>query len=617
MSKQLKRDLGLIDVFCIASGAMISSGLFILPGIASSKVGPALFVSYISASLLAVPTMLSNVELSTAMPRAGGDYFYISRTMGLLVGIIAGLSSWFSISLKGAFALIGMAAYTKYILPLPIAWIAAVICLLFIIINLLGVKEAAKWQVIMVLGLFAILLSFVVFGFPLIDIRRYVPFAPFGLSSIFATAGLVFISYGGLTKVVSIAEEVKNPGKNIPFGMILALIIVGILYALVVFITTGLLSPEKLHNSLTPISDAAFAASGMPAGIIISIAALLAFITTVNAAIMSASRYPIAMSRDQLLPQFFERINEKFRTPHFSIFFTGLFMIGAIFFLNLEYLVKTASALLLLLYICANLAVIIMRESKIQNYKPKFYSPFYPVTQIIGIFGCSFLLFEMGKQVFYLLTVVTLFGAGWYILFVRLRAKREFALTHIVERIMNKELTSGDLSRELKDILRERDGIVEDRFDKIINKAKIIDLIKPLDMETLFEKVAGIVANDLSMKQDEIFNLLVQREEETSTVLCPGFAIPHIIVEGEKKFEIVVVRCKNGLKFKWDDELVYIVFMLFGSKDERNFHLKALAAIAQVIQQKGFEKKWLQARDENELRDIILLSERKRHIPVI
>ncbi|MFH1645437.1 MAG: amino acid permease [Candidatus Omnitrophota bacterium] len=616
MPEQLKRDLGLMEVFCIASGAMISSGLFILPGIASAKVGPALFVSYIIASLLAVPTMLSTVELSTAMPRAGGDYFYISRTMGLLVGIIAGLSSWFSLSLKGAFALIGMAAYVEYVLPLPVGWIAAAICLVFVIINLLGIKEAARWQVVMVLGLFAILSGFVIVGFPAIDIKRYLPFAPFGVPPIFAAAGLVFISYGGLTKIVSVAEEVKNPGKNIPLGMILSLILVGILYALVVFITTGLLSPEKLHNSLTPISDAAFAIAGMPAGIIISIAAMLAFISTANAAIMSSSRYPIAMSRDRLLPQFFERINERFKTPHFSIIFTGLFMVMAILFLNLESLVKFASSLLLLLYICANLAVIIMRESKIQNYKPKFYSPFYPVTQIMGILGCCFLLFEMGEQVFYLLTVLTFLGVGWYLLFARLRSKREFALTHIVERVVNKELTTGDLARELKDILRERDNIIEDRFDQVINKAKVLDIEEPLGMEELFKNVSAIVAKDLSMDKDNIFNLLNQREAETSTVLRPGLAIPHIIIEGEKKFEVVMVRCKKGLKFKGADEPVHIVFMLFGTKDERNFHLKSLAAIAQIVQKKGFDKQWLQARDENELRDIILLSERKRHISV-
>jgi len=362
MQYKLKKGLGLLDVFCIASGAMISSGLFVLPGIASMKVGPALFISYIVASFLAVPTMLSKAELVTAMPRAGGDYFYISRSMGFAAGVIGGVSSWFSLSLKGAFALIGMAAYVELVAPIPIKTLALCFCLLFIILNLIGIKEAARTQVIIVAGLFAALIFYIIFGFPNIHIQKYIPFAPSGFGPIFATAGLIFISYGGLTKVASIAEEVRNPGRNIPLGMILSLIIVGIIYALVAFITSGVLTPDKLHSSLTPISDGAHTFSGVPGMIIMAIAAVLAFISTANAAIMSASRYPMAMSRDKLLPSILERISVRYKTPQHSILLTGIFMASAIWFLGLEFLVKVASSLLLLLYILTNLAVIIMRD---------------------------------------------------------------------------------------------------------------------------------------------------------------------------------------------------------------------------------------------------------------
>ena len=101
---QLKKGLGLIHVFCIASGAMISSGLFILPGLAHAQAGPAVVVSYFLAGLLASIGVLSIAELATAMPKAGGDYFFISRGMGAGVGTVAGLLSWFSLSLKSAFA---------------------------------------------------------------------------------------------------------------------------------------------------------------------------------------------------------------------------------------------------------------------------------------------------------------------------------------------------------------------------------------------------------------------------------------------------------------------------------------------------------------------------------
>lgn len=571
-----------------------------------------MFVSYILASVIAIPTMFSKAELVTAMPKAGGDYFYISRSMGLVVGIIAGFSSWFSLSLKGAFALIGMAAYAEMIIPVPIKIIAVFICVGFLIINFLGIKGAARWQVVMVLGLFTVLLSFVSIGFGRINIERYVPFAPFGVKSIFAVSGLVFISYGGLTKIASISEEVKNPGRNIPFGMILALCIVGILYAVVTFIITGLLPPEKLYSTLTPISDAAMTFSGVVGATVVAFAALLAFITTANASIMASSRYPMAMSRDKLLPAFFERVNKRFKTPHYSLIFTGIFMVSAILFLELELLVKVASALLILLYVFANVAVVIMRESKLQNYQPKFHSPLYPWVQILGMAGSIFLLLQMGGLILSLCALFLVAGAAWYFIFVGAVVKKEFALIHVIERIIDKELTGGYLSDELKNILRERDNIIEDRFDKVIKESQILDLENSLDMEEFFKKVAKSLSDRMNVKQESIYEKLIKREKESSTVIRPGLAIPHIIVDGEKKFEILLARCKEGIRFPGITKGVNVVFVLVGSKDERNFHLRALAAIAEIAQHPNFDDSWMNARNEDELRDIILLSARKR-----
>ena len=113
----LKKSLGVLDVFCIASGAMISSGLFVLPGLAYARAGPAVVVSYVLAGLLAATGLLSTAELATAMPKAGSDYFFIARGMGPAVGTVAGLFNWVSFSLKAAFALVGMAALIQLLLP--------------------------------------------------------------------------------------------------------------------------------------------------------------------------------------------------------------------------------------------------------------------------------------------------------------------------------------------------------------------------------------------------------------------------------------------------------------------------------------------------------------------
>lgn len=234
----LKKQLGVVDVFCIASGAMISSGLFVLPGLAFAKAGPGLFLSYMLAGLLAVPAMLSKAELSTAMPRAGGTYFFIERSLGGALGTFGGIAAWFSLAFKSAFALIGIGAFVSLVFPsatlMEMKLIAVGACLCFGVLNLTSVKGTGRVQTILVFILLAAIGFYILRGIGSIKASRYDPFLPGGLRSVFATAGLVFVSFGGLTKVASIAEEVKNPGRNIPMGMFTAFVFVTLAYALVV-----------------------------------------------------------------------------------------------------------------------------------------------------------------------------------------------------------------------------------------------------------------------------------------------------------------------------------------------------------------------------------------------
>ena len=159
--RSLRKELGLLDIFCIASGAMISSGLFILPGLAFAKTGPAVLISYAIASLLVMPAMLSKAELSTAMPKAGGAYFFIDRSMGPMMGTIGGFAAWFSLAFKSAFALVGIGVFAILLNPgftiMQIKLIAILFCVLFTIINIRGVKHTGKTQIILVMGLLVLL----------------------------------------------------------------------------------------------------------------------------------------------------------------------------------------------------------------------------------------------------------------------------------------------------------------------------------------------------------------------------------------------------------------------------------------------------------------------------
>ena len=611
---QLKRVLGIIDVFSIATGAMISSGIFILPGFAHARAGPAVVVSYLLAALLASTGMLSQAELVSAMPRAGGTYFYVTRSMGPAMGAVDGLITWFSLTLKSSFALVGMAAFTCLIVDIDVHIVAVFFCLLFVIINIIGIKEAGRCQVGLVAGLLVLMVLYVVRGLPSVDINNFSPFSPNGLAGVFSTTGLVFVSYGGLLKVASVAEEVKEPGRVIPLGMIVSLLVVSILYALVVFVTSGVLGSAELDYSLTPISDGAAVFMGTGGRIALSLAAVLAFVSTANAGIMAASRYPVALSRDGLLPGVLGNINDRFKTPHVAVLVTGLFIIMALF-LKLEVLVKAASSVLILTFVFSCLSVIIMRESHLRNYQPRFRCPFYPWIQIVGVTGFTFLLLEMGTETFLACSVLVAGGLFLYWFYGRIRTNREYALLHLIERVTARELVTGSLENELKEIIRERDNIIKDRFDHITEECTVLDIESSLSVEKFFKLVAdSISTSDIGrdILPPVLFESLLRREKEGSTVLAPGLAIPHVVMPGEHMFDILLARCREGICFTGDQPPVHAVFVLIGTRDERNFHLRVLSAIAQLALEPHFERKWMQAKGIEALRDIVLLGERKR-----
>ncbi|MFC1567008.1 amino acid permease [bacterium] len=615
IQKALVRQLNGLDVFCISSGAMISSGLFILPGIIYTLAGPSIVLGYFLAGLLFVPALFAKIELSTAMPKAGGSYFFIERSMGTFAGILGGFASWFSLSLKSAFALAGIGAFATLINPnlnyTHIKIISLIFCAFFTVVNILSVKLTGKLQNVMVLFLLSILSIYILRGWMVMDLNSFKPFFAKGGIEFFNVVGLIFVSFGGLTKAASVAEEVKNPQKNITYGMISSFFVVLIFYVFSVFVTVGVLSSGELSNSLTPLSLAGLKLFGTPGSIILAIGAVFAFISTVNSGILASSRFPIAMSRDNLLPRIFASINKR-STPYFSIIITGLFMAFSILFLSLEDLVKVASSMKIVLFILIITASILMRESKILNYKPYFKAPFYPWMHLAGILSYFFLLYKMGTKAIIAVVSFLIVTTLWYKLYVREKSRRKSALIHIIESITAKEIAGESLGKELREVLKKRDEIGEDRFDKLVKKSEIIDIPKQLTANDFFVLVSEKLAAKLNVDKEKLKDQLIAREEESTTAIRPGLAIPHITIDGEHNFEILIARCESGIVFSSSLPPVYAVFVLAGTLDERNFHLRTLAAIAQIVQDLDFDKDWLRAKNIEELRDIILLSKRRR-----
>ena len=162
---RLSKELSLFDVYALATGATLSSGLFLLPGLAARDVGPAVVVAYLLAAVPLIPAMLSMVELATAMPRAGGAYYFLDRSFGPLAGTIGGLGTWLALMLKTAFALVGMGAYLMIFFPeAPYKIIACGFALVFGVLNIFGSRGTGRVQVAFVLPLLLILIWFVARG---------------------------------------------------------------------------------------------------------------------------------------------------------------------------------------------------------------------------------------------------------------------------------------------------------------------------------------------------------------------------------------------------------------------------------------------------------------------
>jgi amino acid transporter len=607
----LKKELGLIEVFCISSGAMISSGLFVLPGIAYGQLGPGVIIAYIVASFLAVPTILAKAELSTAMPKTGGIFFFTDRSMGPMMGTLGGMSAWFSLALKSAFALFGLGIFAQLLAPsigiLEIKVIAIGFCLIFMILNILGAKLSARFQVGMVISLLFLLVLYILAGLFFIKGENYTPFLPEGWSPILSTSGLVFVSFAGSTKIAAVAGEVKKPGRTLPLGMFLSWGVVSLLYVATVAVTVGLLSPDMISSTETPISEGGGVILGTFGIAVMSIAGILAFVSTGNAGIMAASRDPMAMGEDQLLPSVFGKTS-KFGTPWFAIFVTTVFMIVVIALTDVKQLASYASTLKLILFILANLALIFMRESNIMHYRPKYKAPFYPWAQIIGITGYVLLIIMLGWEKILVGIGFIAIGLIWYYIYAHGRIKREYAFLHVAERVMGEEQTECLLDEELREILISRDRIHKSRFIEKIADALVIDLNYLPPPNELAKKLAYSFSDRLKINEDALLKEFTKEDRSAHMMMMPNFVILSYQVEGRDIYDLATIRTKRGAIFSEESPPVHTTFVLLFSKDERNFYLNSLMWIMKSCQTPDFQKSWKQAEGTKGLRNLMLAS---------
>ena len=612
----LKKELTLLNVYAIATGTTLSAGFFLLPGIAFNEAGPAVVLSYMIAAIPLIPAMFSMVELSTAMPRAGGAYYFLDRSMGPFVGTIGGLGTWLALVFKTAFALIGMGAYLSIFWPeVPIVMLAVILAVLFGIVNLFGAKKTGTFQVFMVFALLLILLAFIGKGIPEINSVHFEGFFDKGTVSIISTAGLVYISYVGVTNIASVAEEIQNPERNLPLGVFLAIGTAITVYAVGTTIMVGVLPANELAHDLTPVASTAAIIFGEWGKIAVTVAAVIAFASVANAGILSASRYPLAMSRDHLIPSKFAKLTAR-NIPHYGIAVTVGLIILLILTLDIARIAKLASAFQLLMFAFICLAVVVMRESQIEAYDPGYRSPFYPWMQIFGVFSPLWLIAEMGAlPILFSLGLVTL-GTVWYFAYAQNRVVRSGAIYHLFARLGEQRFEG--LDRELRGIMKEKGVREEDPFDEVVARAQVMEFTKEHQFGEITRQVAIEFERNMGVDAKELEQGFLKGSRIGATPISRGAALPHIRLPDLKLAEMVIVRV-NELCFVEAPDFsgkillqgpIHAFFYLISPNENPGQHLRILAQIAGRIDDENFLKDWLDASDEQELKEILLRDER-------
>lgn len=426
--KKLERSLSLWSVIAIGIGGMLGSGIFVLPGLAAAKTGPSVWLAYLLAGLCVLPAALSKSELATAMPTTGGTYVFIERAFGPLFGTISGIGLWLSLMLKSSFALVGFGAYLIVLADLPLIPISLTFLFLILILNIFGVKKVGTVQMAIVslslIGLGILL----IFGIPEVLTENLKPALTDGNYGLVAATAFVFVSYAGVTKVAAIAEEIKDPGRNLPIAMMASLLIVTFVYASVTFVLAGNIPIAQLSVDIKPIYTLAALLGGKTAGILAAILGVVTLISMANSGVLAASRFPFAMSRDNLLPPFLQKIHPKFLTPVVTIVLTCSLMALVITFFEVEKIAKLASAFKVMMFILVNGCVIVLRETAVQWYKPVYKSPLYPWMQIFGILSGIVLLVVLGALAIFAGLLIIVLGTLVYTFYGRHNSQRSGVL---------------------------------------------------------------------------------------------------------------------------------------------------------------------------------------------
>ena len=462
--EELAKDLGLLSALTIGVGTMIGAGIFVLPGQAAAAAGPAVAISFVVGGVISLFTALSASELGTAMPKAGGSYYYVNHALGPLFGSIAGWGNWMGLAFASAFYTLGFGEYLATFLPLPALSLgtievtqslvvgpvgltqfqigALLAGAAFIGVNYVGAKETGGIQIVIVTLLVGILTLFSVLGVLQADLSTLRPFFPAetgGAAAILPATGLVFVSFLGFAKITTVAEELKNPGRNLPLAVVGSVLIVTVMYAIIMVVLMGVinwrqLGPDFTTTPVLDVAEIAFGTVGIAAvGVgLLTFAGLLATASSANASILASSRINFAMGRDKLVSAKLNAIHPRFATPYRSIAVTGGLILLFIVIGDVKTLAKAGSVLHLIVYGLLNVALIVMRQADVDEYQPAFEVPLYPIVPILGAITSFGLIAFMEPIEIGLSLVFVVGGLVWYLVYARNKADKRGILSQYI-----------------------------------------------------------------------------------------------------------------------------------------------------------------------------------------
>jgi len=434
---ELAKDLGLLEALTIGVGTMIGAGIFVLPGPATEAAGPIVALSFVIGGVISLFTAMSASELGTAMPKAGGSYYYVNHALGPLFGSVAGLGNWMGLAFASAFYALGFGSYVAGFASFPALSLGGIALTpdqlyalgagaLFIGVNYIGAKETGQVQNLIVITLLAILAVFIAACAWTADVGTLVPLVPKGWNAVLPATALVFVSFLGFAKITTVAEEIKNPGRNLPLAIIGSVIIVTVLYAILMLLINAVLPWQEVASvEGIAVVEVARLVLGPVGGVALTVGGLLATASSANASILASSRINFAMGRDKLVSDWLNAIHERYATPHRSIALTGALILLFIAVGDVKTLAKAGSVLHLIVYGLLNLALVVMREADVPEYQPDYAVPFYPAVPLIGAVA-SFGLIAFMNGIEILLSLLFVVAAVvWFYVYVRGQTEKQ------------------------------------------------------------------------------------------------------------------------------------------------------------------------------------------------